>query len=182
MSTQADIFAARLSERGFNGKEIENIYTKSLLWGSVISVGTAVIIASIYFVLTLVNDIVNEKFNQLSADIILVGIVCIVILVFVVYIAIIRGKLSGKMSQASESNASKGISNIQNGLFNERDLFPISSAQNPWICPHCGSLSTRQYQVSITKAVNEGNQFYEWESQCYSCGETWRWRKIEQEL
>ena len=176
ITMQADSSALAASSLGFNREEINTAYFKQHTWSLVIISGTAAIVLVIYLVTNYIDSVLKAGFSGLSVDILLVGILCILVLIAVVYISVVRGRLPLKIRQTSETKRVSPDAAREQISRTERAPLSMSLARSPWVCPYCGSDSTRQYQISsVVHIQGEEIEKLVWESQCNSCGSTWRW-------
>lgn len=174
MQTNSSALAA--SSSGFDREEINTAYFKQHVWGLVIISGTAAIVLVIYLVTNYIDSILRVGFSQISVDILLVGILCVLVFIAVVYITLVQGRLPLKIRQTSEPKRVSPDTAGEQVYRTERTRPSMSLARSPWVCPYCGSDSTRQYQTSSIVHIEEKEiEKRVWESQCNSCGNTWRW-------
>jgi hypothetical protein len=176
ISMQADSSALAASSLGFNKEEINIAFFKQHAWSLTIISGTAAIVLVIYLITNYVDSVLRAEYTRISVDILLVGILCVLVFIAVVYITLVRGRLPLKIRQTSEPRRISPDVAGEQIYQTERARLRITLAPSPWFCPNCGSDSTRQYQVlSVVHIQEEEIEKRVWESQCKSCGSTWRW-------
>jgi len=93
LTIQHNSSALTASAHGFDKKEISTAYFKKHIWGFLMIASAAIIVLLIYLSSNYIGQALGVIFPQISVDILVVGILCIIVLIAVAYAFLVRGRL-----------------------------------------------------------------------------------------
>ncbi len=186
-TTRENSLALSAADRGFDREEVGAAYIIKHIWGFAVITGAIAIALLIFQVSNQTERVLGENLRDIPIGVLFTGIICSLLIIMVVYSFLVQGRspvvqISPNVGSdhiipshlIDDVLPSQGVNGQLKRLGEQGDLSVEKPSPSPSFCIDCGSPNLYKHGRWVTAGVpSKTTRYYEWTSQCNSCGFQW---------